>query len=277
MRPRKAPAAALALVLVLASLVHVACGSSSDAGSASAPAEPVTPTPPEPAPAPPEPESDELCARVIVVSWSGAPHAPEGVTRSESEARERAEQLHARLEAGEDFATIARTESDASSSGPRGGLLGTYARDEWPAAHEPIRAPIEGLRIGETSHVLQAPYGWVIAQRCPIERLHTRHILVRYAGARNAGPEVTRTREQAHARASELLQRARNAGTDFAELARVESEDASAERGGDLGTTGRGRLAPAYEEAVLAVSPGTLVDHPVETEFGFHVIQRLPD
>lgn len=233
-------------------------------------------------PAPSEPaaaassEPDEVCARVIVVSWQGAPHAPESVTRTRDEARARAEQLRARIVGGEELAALARTESDAASSGPRGGILGTYTREDWPPAHEPIREAIWALPMDTTSEILEAPYGYVIAQRCPIQHLHTRHILVRYAGARNAGDDITRSRDQAEARARELLAQAQAPGADFAALARQHSEDASAERGGDIGSPGLGRLQQPYEEAALAL-PENGIAGPVETVYGFHVIQRLPE
>lgn len=262
--------------VVMVSVGLLACESDRTEPPPSSPGarEEAPPAPTEPAPAPPA--ESELCARVIVVAWQGAPHAADTVTRTQTEARERAEQLLTRIEAGEDFAAVARTESDAASSGPRGGLLGTYTREDWPAAHEPIREPIAALGVGGVSQVLEAPYGWVIAQRCPVEHVHTRHLLIRYAGARNAPADITRTRDQAQARASELLGQAQAPGADFAALAREHSEDASAERGGDLGITGRGRLAPAYEEAAYALAPNAIAG-PIETEFGFHIIQRLPE
>jgi parvulin-like peptidyl-prolyl isomerase len=119
------------------------------------------------------------------------------------------------------------------------------------------------------------PYGYVLARRCPVEKVHTRHILVRYAGAKNAGPEVTRTKPEAIARVNQL----RNAlldGEDFAAVARANSDDSSAAQGGDVGSVGRGRLAPEYEIAAFALQPNQL-SNVVETEYGFHLIQRLPD
>lgn len=220
--------------------------------------------------------ADAACASVIVVAFQGATHAPASVTRTEAEARARAEDLLRRLEAGEAFGAVAREASDAASSGPRGGLLGTYALDAWPAAHAPIRDAVWALRVGETSEVLRAPYGWVVARRCPVEWVHTRHVLVRFAGARNAGPEITRSRDEARIAAHALWNELQAPGADFGALARARSEDASAARGGDLGVTGRGGLAEAYEVEAYALSPGG-ISLPVETEFGFHLIQRLPD
>ena len=59
-----------------------------------------------------------------------------------------------------------------------------------------------------------------------------------------------------------------------AAIAREKSEDGSAENGGDVGVTGRGRLNAAYEEAAYALAAGQVAG-PVESDFGFHVIQRI--
>ena len=48
------------------------------------------------------------------------------------------------------------------------------------------------------------------------------------------------------------------------------------ERGGDIGSQGRGLLALPYETALFALQPGGR-SAVVETDFGFHVIERLPD
>ena len=62
---------------------------------------------------------------------------------------------------------------------------------------------------------------------------------------------------------------------DFADLARRYSEDpGSGAQGGDLGFFGRGQLAPEYEATALALRQGEISD-PVETQFGFHMIQLL--
>ncbi|KPQ14001.1 MAG: peptidyl-prolyl cis-trans isomerase SurA [Algoriphagus marincola HL-49] len=62
---------------------------------------------------------------------------------------------------------------------------------------------------------------------------------------------------------------------DFADLAKRYSEDpGSGAQGGDLGFFGRGQLAPEYEATALALRQGEISD-PVETQFGFHMIQLL--
>jgi peptidyl-prolyl cis-trans isomerase SurA len=237
-----------------------------------------TPAPPAAPPqdSPAATTEPEACAQVIVVAWQGAQAAADTITRSEEEARARAESIRERLDAGESFGLVARAESDAASSGPRGGLLGTYARSEWPAAHLAVRDVVFGLEVDQTSDVVHAPYGYVVARRCRVEKVSTRHILVRYRGARNAGEEIVRGPDEARALAEQLRARATAPGADFGAIAREASEDASAERSGELGPLGRGRLAPAFEQAAFALQPGQ-VSEVVETEYGFHVIQRMPD
>jgi hypothetical protein len=105
------------------------------------------------------------------------------------------------------------------------------------------------------------------------EEIAARHILISYAGAERADEGVTRTKEEARKRAEELAEEARAPDADFAALAREHSDGPSAQQGGDLGTFGRGRKAPAFEEAAWKLEPGEISDV-VETPFGFHVIQR---
>jgi peptidyl-prolyl cis-trans isomerase C len=62
-------------------------------------------------------------------------------------------------------------------------------------------------------------------------------------------------------------------GGDFAALAKENSQDpGSAEKGGDLGCLGKGETVPPFEEAAFAAEQGEIVG-PVETEFGYHVIE----
>ncbi len=63
----------------------------------------------------------------------------------------------------------------------------------------------------------------------------------------------------------------------FAEIATEESEDeASAARGGELGAFGRGQMTPPFEEAAFALGENE-ISEPIRTEFGWHIIQRMPE
>jgi parvulin-like peptidyl-prolyl isomerase len=219
--------------------------------------------------------ADEACGQIIVVSFAGAFGAGSAVKRTKQEARVRAETLLREAEHG-DFAALAKANSDAPSSAPRGGIMGTYAKSEWPELHAALKQPLFQLAEGKlAAKPIEAPYGYVILRRCKVEKRHARHLLIRYAGAKNAKPEVTRTRDEAQQLAQRVLAGV-HTDAQFAEAITKFSEDGSRERGGDIGSVGRGRLALAFENALFALKVGERSGL-VESEFGFHIIERLPD
>lgn len=101
----------------------------------------------------------------------------------------------------------------------------------------------------------------------PEQRLAS-HILVRVeAGADEA------TRKAAEDKARRLSAEAQAPGADFAALARANSEDpGSRESGGDLGWVERGMMVAPFEEALFSMQAGE-VRGPVQTDFGWHVLQ----
>lgn len=63
-------------------------------------------------------------------------------------------------------------------------------------------------------------------------------------------------------------------GVTFADAAKTHGTDGTAASGGDLGWFGAGMMVKPFEDAVAAMKPGELVG-PVQTEFGWHLIQLL--
>lgn len=61
-------------------------------------------------------------------------------------------------------------------------------------------------------------------------------------------------------------------GQDFAEAAAAHSTCPSGRRGGDLGQFGKGQMVPEFEEVVFSKEVG-VVHGPVQTQFGFHLIE----
>ncbi|MEO0902122.1 MAG: peptidylprolyl isomerase [Bacteroidota bacterium] len=97
------------------------------------------------------------------------------------------------------------------------------------------------------------------------------HILITYEGAERANPSVTRTKEEAEARAKELLEDAKEEDAQFTALARDNSDGPSAPRGGDLGYFQEGVMADEFNDFCFGNDVGTI--GLVETQFGFHIIK----
>ena len=75
------------------------------------------------------------------------------------------------------------------------------------------------------------------------------------------------------AKAKELLAEAKKNPTQFAKLAKENSEDtATANKGGDLGFFAAKEMVPEFSKAAFAMKPNTISDKPVKTQFGYHII-----
>ncbi len=98
------------------------------------------------------------------------------------------------------------------------------------------------------------------------ESVRASHILIT-VDADAAEADRTAAQEKAESLRAQLLD-----GADFAELAGAHSDCPSGQRGGDLGTFGRGQMVPPFEAAAFAQEVGAIGDV-VETDFGFHVIK----
>ena len=61
-------------------------------------------------------------------------------------------------------------------------------------------------------------------------------------------------------------------GADFANVAREHSQCPSGQRGGELGTFGRGQMVKEFEDVVFSADVG-VVQGPVQTQFGYHLIE----
>jgi len=106
------------------------------------------------------------------------------------------------------------------------------------------------------------------------ETVQARHILVKFKGSpvptREGKPELTE--EQALAKAQEIRKQLL-AGSEFAALAKAESDDAgSGANGGELGSFGHGQMVPPFEEAAFKL-PVDQVSEPIKTQFGYHLIK----
>ncbi|MEO7035768.1 MAG: peptidylprolyl isomerase [Polyangiaceae bacterium] len=99
------------------------------------------------------------------------------------------------------------------------------------------------------------------------------HFLVMYKGSMRAPATVTRTKEEAKARALEGLAKLKK-GADFAKIVgEYSDEPGAAARGGALGSFTPDRMVKPFADAAFALKVGQ-VSGLVETDFGYHVIKR---
>ncbi len=152
---------------------------------------------------------------------------------------------------------------------------------------KPARLKDDYLRQLAEVSLLRDKLAEVIVPEIPTEE---DQILFRYTGAADGEAAAAKiaefqagTKEQVQARhilvetreeAESVLERLAN-GEDFAALAAELSTDpGNKDSGGDLGWFGRGDMVSAFEQAAFEGEIGLYPD-PVETDFGFHVIEVL--
>jgi len=223
-------------------------------------------------PRPVTPTVEKLSASHILLAYKGAERARPTVTRTKEEAEKLATELAERVKKGEDFAKLAAEYSDCPSGKRAGGDLGIFPSNRMAAE---FSEGVLALEIGQTSDPVESPFGYHVAKRQKVEELHARHILIMHDESKRKPPSITRTKAEARKLIEEIAAKLK-AGEDFAALAREYSDCPSGKRaGGDLGTFPKGRMAKPFEEATLALEPNQ-VSGIVETDFGFHIIERLP-
>ena len=186
---------------------------------------------------------------------------------SEAKARAAAQ----RLQAGEDFAAVAR-ELSLSPDATNGGDLGWRGAERLPTIF--LKA-VEKLQPGQVTPPFQSPGGFHILRledrrssirSQVVDVFRARHILIRVDA---------QTSEQTAIRRLEELRRRLTIGDSFEQLAKDFSQDpGSAAKGGQLDWAYPGDLVPEFERAALGLARGQ-VSEPVRTVFGFHLIEVL--
>jgi len=186
--------------------------------------------------------------------------------------RVRAEQVRAEAAAGGDFAKLAASFSDAPDA-LRGGALGWRQQDRLP---ELFADALQKMQPGEASPVLRSPAGFHILKLldrriagisdAPVAQTKLRHILIR------TSENVSEA--EARRRLADIRARILTGAADFAEMARANSDDATAARGGELDWVYPGDTVPEFERAYADLKVGE-ISQPVRTPFGYHIVQVL--
>jgi peptidyl-prolyl cis-trans isomerase D len=97
------------------------------------------------------------------------------------------------------------------------------------------------------------------------------HILIGYQGSQTPNQKEKRTKEEAKAKAEAILAQVTASPDSFLMLAFTNSDDSSAQQGGDLGYFGQNAMVKPFNDFVFNNSIGKV--GLVETQFGFHIIK----
>jgi len=206
-------------------------------------------------------ENEYLVSHILV-------RVPEQSSPEQIEQRRlRAEGVLAKVKAGEDFGQAAATFSD-SPDAQQGGSLGWRTPARLPTV---FVDPVRSLAKGGVSPVLRSAAGFHIVKVVDVrggnepdvvQQTHVRHILVKVNELNSdveAKAKIDRIRERIEA------------GAKFEDQARLNSEDASAAKGGDLGWVSPGDLVPDFAVAMDKLKIDEL-SQPVRSPFGWHLI-----
>lgn len=196
---------------------------------------------------------------------------PEGASpETLQKLRLKAVNIDEQARAGRDFAQLAASYSEANDA-MQGGDLGFRPVDSLPQV---MSSAIANLRPGQVSEVVRSPSGFHIVkliarrggQALPqVQQTHARHILIKVT-------EIT-SESEAKQKITQVQQRLKS-GDDFAALAKLYSQDGSAQKGGDLGWLYPGDTVQPFEQAMNGLKVNE-ISGPVQSPFGFHIIQVL--
>jgi peptidyl-prolyl cis-trans isomerase C len=108
-------------------------------------------------------EYESLTARHILIRMKGSPMpaTPGKPELTDEEAKAKAESIRKRIVGGEDFAKIAKEESDDTTSGAQAGDLGEFGRGKMVP---PFEQAAFALKPGDISEPVQSPFGYHIIQ-----------------------------------------------------------------------------------------------------------------
>jgi peptidyl-prolyl cis-trans isomerase SurA len=193
---------------------------------------------------------------------------PEQATPDQIEARrKRAEEALQQVNSGKEFREVAAAFSDAQDA-VQGGDLGWRTPARLPSVF--VNA-VRTMKNGDVSPVLRSPAGFHVVKlnnsrslNAPtvVEQTRVRHILVR----------VNETTSESEAKAKiERIRDRIDTGASFPDQAKLNSEDATSTKGGDLGWVSPGDTVPEFEQAMAKLKVNE-ISPPVRSPFGWHLI-----
>lgn len=172
-----------------------------------------------------------------------------------------------RLNAGEEFGKVADELSADQSVARNHGYLGWFTALQlvWP-----FEKAMYDLPLNVVSTPIKSDYGYHIIKvhnrRPAWGQVNARHIM------KMCNDRMTKEMQDKKYQEMVDIKKRLDAGEDFATLAKELSDDkASAQKGGDLGWFGIGRMVRDFEKATFELKAGETSEI-IKTQFGYHII-----
>ncbi|KKR49158.1 MAG: PPIC-type PPIASE domain protein [Candidatus Magasanikbacteria bacterium GW2011_GWC2_40_17] len=120
----------------------------------------------------------------------------------------------------------------------------------------------------EAGKYVSDQYGWTV-DKFKLQMLRPYLLAQKISVSESVGQKME---EKAKPKAEEVLKQIKEGKKSFADLAKEFGEDATKDKGGDLGWFGTGVMIKEFEDVVSKMSPGEISDL-VKTQFGYHIIK----
>ncbi len=204
----------------------------------------------------------------FVIPFKSDRGVPASVSRSKEDAKALADALAPEL-TSDNFEQRAEEHNELAA-----GPLRPFVFKENDPMPEGLLPLVESLPFGGVGGPVELEVGFAFIKRDKVVQYAGGHILIAYQGARNAGAEVTRSKDEAQAKARELIAELSKDPDKFAEFAEANSDGPTRADGGNLGSWFKGAMVPEFDAAMARLAVGEITAEPVETSFGYHIIRR---
>ncbi|MFM7594746.1 MAG: peptidylprolyl isomerase [Flavobacteriales bacterium] len=184
--------------------------------------------------------------------------------------------LKARIDKGEDFASVARMKngSDDPSATSNGGDLGYFTAFQMVYPFEDMAYK---TAVGSVSAPFRTRFGYHILKTTGLRpsrgSIKTAHLMISVAKDADQA-----TKDNAKKKVDEIYQKLKD-GAKWEEMVAMYSDDpGTSKKGGELPMFGSGttqRMVPEFEEASFALQADGDFSAPLKTNYGYHIIKRL--
>jgi peptidyl-prolyl cis-trans isomerase SurA len=195
---------------------------------------------------------------------------PDDMPEDTLKAYKKALELMNRAKAGEDFAKLAKENSEDPSAKQNGGDLGFFSalRMVYPFESAAFNTP-----VNEISKPVRTKFGYHIikvhAKRPSVGEVKVAHIMVRLK--ENGTADENKNAED---RINEIYGKLQS-GSTWEEMVRISEDYQTAQKGGDLGYFGPNKFPKEFEDASFALKENGEISKPTKTAYGWHIIKLI--